>query len=62
MVGVNRVGDVEGLAHGGASAIIDTLGVPLVEGDDQEAVLVADIDPATVRGVRARFPFLADRR
>jgi hypothetical protein len=25
-------------------------------------VLVADVDPAVVAGVRARFPFLADRR
>jgi predicted amidohydrolase len=62
LIGVNRVGDVEGLAHSGGSAIIDPLGVPLVEGDDQESVLVADVDPATVTRVRAKFPFLADRR
>ena len=62
VVGVNRVGNVRGLAHSGGSAIIDPLGVPLVEGDDQEAVLIADIDPVTVKNVRTSFPFLDDRR
>jgi predicted amidohydrolase len=62
VVGVNRVGDVEGLDHAGGSAIIDPLGVTLAEREDEEAVLVADVDPATVARVRARFPFLADRR
>jgi predicted amidohydrolase len=62
VVGVNRVGAVKDLDHSGGSAIIDPLGVRLIEGADGEGVLAADIDPATVRAVRTRFPFLADRR
>lgn len=62
VLGVNRVGAVKDLPHAGGSALIDPLGGTLVEGDDQEAVLIADADPATVADVRARFPFLADRR
>jgi predicted amidohydrolase len=66
VVGVNRVGTVQDLAHGGGSALIDPLGTVLA-GDDpaddpREAVYCADIDPATVRAVREKFPFLADRR
>ena len=66
VVGVNRVGTVRELGHSGGSAIIDPLGTVLA-GDDpadesREAVYCVDIDPATVRDVRAKFPFLADRR
>ena len=66
VVGVNRVGAVRELGHSGGSAIIDPLGTVLA-GDDpadesREAVYCADIDPVTVRDVRAKFPFLADRR
>jgi predicted amidohydrolase len=62
VVGVNRVGAAKDLGHSGGSAVIDPMGVPLVEGDATEAVLVADIEPGSVREVRSRFPFLADRR
>jgi predicted amidohydrolase len=63
VVGVNRVGAVRELGHSGGSVIIDPLGAVLA-GDEaaDEAVYCADIDPATVREVRAKFPFLADRR
>jgi predicted amidohydrolase len=62
VVGVNRVGVVEDLPHAGGSAVIDPLGVTLAEGSADEAVMTADIDAATVRQIRSRFPFLADRR
>jgi predicted amidohydrolase len=62
VVGVNRVGAVKDLNHSGGSAIIDPLGATLTDETDGEAVLSADVDVATVREVRARFPFLADRR
>jgi predicted amidohydrolase len=65
MLGVNRVG-VAGrgrdLAHAGGSALIDPLGNVLFEGDDSEVVLLGDVNPAVVTDVRARFPFLPDRR
>jgi predicted amidohydrolase len=62
VVGVNRVGSVKELAHDGGSAVIDPLGAVLAGDSDGEGVFVADIDPATVRQVREKFPFLADRR
>jgi predicted amidohydrolase len=65
VLGVNRVGvagrDGE-LGHSGGSALIDPLGAVLFEGDDSEQVLVGDVDAQQVSAVRARFPFLADRR
>jgi predicted amidohydrolase len=62
VVGVNRVGAVRELTHDGGSAIVDPLGTVLAGDTDGEGVFSADIDPATVREVRERFPFLADRR
>jgi predicted amidohydrolase len=62
VVGVNRVGEGGGLAYAGDSAIIDPLGETLAAGARGEALLVADVDTATVADVRARLPFLADRR
>jgi predicted amidohydrolase len=63
VVGVNRVGtDGGGLEYAGDSMIVDPLGEVLASAAGGETVLVADVDPETVAGVRARFPFLADRR
>jgi predicted amidohydrolase len=62
VLGVNRVGPAKDLPHVGGSALIDPMGRTLIEGAADEAVLVAEADPAVVADVRARFPFLADRR
>jgi predicted amidohydrolase len=63
VIGVNRVGAVKDLVHLGGSAVVDPLGVTLAEGEDgTEGVLVADVDTVTVGAIRARFPFLPDRR
>jgi predicted amidohydrolase len=62
VVGVNRVGPAKDLPHLGGSVLLDPLGVALAEGDDRETVLIADVDVAVVRDVRAKFPFLPDRR
>ena len=62
VVGVNRVGAAGAIDHVGDSAIIDPMGRTLAEASRVETVLVADVDPAEVRAVRERFPFLADRR
>jgi predicted amidohydrolase len=62
VVGVNRVGEGDGIAYTGDSAVIDPLGMVVAEApEDTEAVLVCDIVPAAVADVRSRFPFLADR-
>jgi predicted amidohydrolase len=62
VVGVNRVGTVKELFYSGDSAIIDPLGRVLAEASVGPSVLVADVDSAEVRRVRAELPFLADRR
>jgi predicted amidohydrolase len=62
VVGVNRVGDGNGVAYVGDSAIIDPLGRILDEADDDETILMANVDPAVVAKTRARYPFLKDRR
>jgi predicted amidohydrolase len=65
VLGVNRVGHAgrgRDLEHSGGSALIDPLGAVLFEGDDAESVLLGGVDPAVVGDLRARFPFLADRR
>jgi omega-amidase len=62
VAGVNRVGDGDDLHYAGDSAAIAPLGETLVEGDDTERVLFAEVDPAAVAKLRARFPALEDRR
>jgi predicted amidohydrolase len=62
VLGCNRVGTVDKLNHTGDSAIIDPLGRTLVEASQIETVLLADVDAVEVQRVRAKFPFLADRR
>ena len=62
VVGVNRVGTVKDLSYSGDSAIIDPLGRTLAEASIGPSVLVAEVDAAEVRRVRAELPFLADRR
>jgi predicted amidohydrolase len=64
VVGVNRVGtDGNGLHYAGDTMIIDPMGDELaVAADGAETVIDAVIDPGHVSDVRARFPFLADRR
>jgi predicted amidohydrolase len=62
VIGANRVGAAKDVAHLGDSAIIDPLGRTLAEASVGEAVLVAEVTPETVAGVRSEFPFLVDRR
>ena len=62
VVGVNRVGDGGGLAYSGDSLVVDPMGEIVVDAGSDEAVHVADVDPARVAQVRADLPFLQDRR
>jgi predicted amidohydrolase len=62
VVGANRVGEGGGLKYVGDSAIIDPLGEAIASVGDGECVITADVDPERVNALRARFPFLADRR
>ena len=62
VLGCNRVGEADRLSYRGDSTIIDPMGRTLIEASHVETVLAAEVDPAQVRAVRERFPFLADRR
>lgn len=62
VIGANRVGTVKDLSYVGDSAVIDPLGEPLAEAGPEETVLMADVDAARVAEIRARLPFLEDRR
>ena len=62
VAGVNRIGDGDGLHYSGDSALISPWGEAVVGASEQEAVLVAEVDPAAVREARSRFPALNDRR
>ncbi len=62
VVGVNRVGDGNGIAYSGDSRIVDPLGELLATASHTESILLADISAATVRSTRDHFPFLQDRR
>jgi predicted amidohydrolase len=61
-VGCNRVGTSKGETFGGCSMIVNPWGEIVVQGDDREALLVAQIDLAMVDDVRARVPVFRDRR
>jgi predicted amidohydrolase len=62
VVGCNRVGTGGGLTYSGDSRIVDPIGELLATGAVGETILFADVEPAHVAAVRARFGFLDDRR
>ena len=62
-MGVNRVGDDgNGVPHRGDSALVDPMGVVVDSLAWENGVVGGEVEPATVAEVRARYPFLADRR
>lgn len=61
VVGVNRVGEGDGVAFAGDSGIIDPMGHVLANAGNAELTLVATIDQEVVSRSRKDFPFLADR-
>jgi predicted amidohydrolase len=65
VLGVNRVGEGGGLRYLGESALVSPLGE--IAGDGfgragEARTLTGEVSAAAVADVRARFPFLADRR
>jgi omega-amidase len=62
MIGCNRVGTSRDQTFGGHSMIVNPWGEVLVEGDEREALLVAQIDLELVEQVRRRVPVFRDRR
>ena len=62
VVGVNRVGSGGRLAYVGDSMIVDPMGEVLASAAGAEAMLLCEVDAATVATTRDRFRFLQDRR
>jgi predicted amidohydrolase len=62
VVGVNRVGQGDGLDYAGDSCVIDPWGETLAAAAGQETLLLAELDPRVVREARETFPVLNDRR
>jgi predicted amidohydrolase len=62
VVGVNRVGEGDGIPYSGDSRVVAPSGEVLAGAAEIETVLLADVDPEVVAATRARYPFLADRR
>ena len=62
VVGVNRVGEGDGLHYAGDSAMVSPWGETLAGAAEQETVLVADLLPSAITEARASFPALADRK
>jgi predicted amidohydrolase len=62
VVGCNRVGEGGDLLYSGHSRIVDPMGEALAGASGGESLLIAEVDPETVRATRERFPFMADRR
>ncbi|MCX7841165.1 MAG: carbon-nitrogen family hydrolase [Anaerolineae bacterium] len=62
IVACNRVGTSKGETFGGNSMVVDPWGEIIVQGDEQEGLLIAQIDLDVVDKVRARVPVFRDRR
>ena len=61
VIGVNRVGDGDGLAYSGDTRIIAPLGAITAATPGEVETIIVDVDPAMVADTRARFPFMQDR-
>jgi predicted amidohydrolase len=62
VVACNCVGSNGSNEFFGHSLIVDPWGEVLVEGSEDEEVIVGEIDPGKVNEIRTRFPFFSDRR
>jgi predicted amidohydrolase len=60
MIAVNRTGIGDGVEYDGGSVAYDPWGEPLGIGGGGNAPRVVDIDPARVKLVRSRYPFLRE--
>mgnify|MGYP003322243752 FL=1 len=62
VLGVNRVGDGDGLSYAGDSALIDPWGETVFKGTSEETLLLGDVDAEVATQTRATFPVFQDRR
>jgi predicted amidohydrolase len=62
VIGINRVGEGDGLVYKGDSRIVDPWGEALATAAGTETLLLAEVDEDVVRQARESFPVLRDRR
>jgi predicted amidohydrolase len=62
VIGVNRLGTGGGIDYCGSSIAFHPNGECIVDCREHSGVFELDVDPDTVRSLREKFPFLADRR
>lgn len=62
VMGVNRVGTGGGHSYTGGTTIIDPMGNTIAHGGKGEGLVIAEIDTEVVADIRAKLPFLKDRR
>ncbi|MFN2114343.1 MAG: nitrilase-related carbon-nitrogen hydrolase [Anaerolineae bacterium] len=62
VLGVNRVGEGDGLCYAGDTTLVSPLGDELAHIAEQPGVALGAVSTAEVAAVRDRLPFLADRR
>lgn len=60
VIGVNRIGEGDGITYDGGSVAYDAWGDPLPHVAEDPPIV--EVDPARVAAVRDRYPFLRDRR
>jgi len=62
VVGVNRVGDAQGLNYNGFTSIYDPMGKTIASVENEERIVLAKIEKVEVEEVRKKLPFLEDIR
>jgi predicted amidohydrolase len=62
ILGVNRVGEVDGYPHSGDTSLVDPWGAVAATLADETGVVSGEVDPAVVRGARHQLRILEDRR
>jgi predicted amidohydrolase len=62
VLGVNRVGEVDGYLHSGDTSLVDPWGKVVATLADEPGVVAGEVVAGVVREARTRFRFLDDRR
>jgi omega-amidase len=62
VAGVNKVGQSQGARLGGYSAVVNPMGEYLVQGKEEEVLLLSEINLEEVKKIRRWMPVLQDRK
>jgi len=62
VLGVNRIGEVDGYPHSGDSSLVDPWGKVVATLADEPGIVAGEVVTGVVREARTRFRFLDDRR